>query len=71
MSFTVQVLPEATEEVGVIFGYYENKKPGFGHRFQQALNSCYENLSLDPFRQKRKGIFRHAMIQKFPYRVVY
>ncbi len=55
----------------MIFGYYEDKKSGLGKRFQQALNACYEDLALDPWRQKRKGVFRHAMIQKFPYRVVY
>ena len=71
MSFTVQVLPEATEEVGVIFGYYESAKPGLGTRFQQALDECYQGLALNPTGQKRKGDFRHAMVHKFPYRVVY
>ena len=71
MSFTVQVLPEATEEVGVIFGYYEGGKPGLGHRFQHALNDCCQSLALNPSGQKRKGDFRHAMVHKFPYRVVY
>ena len=49
----------------------KNKKPGLGHRFLKALNACYENLALNPSTQKRKGVFRHAMIHKFPYRVVY
>jgi len=71
MSYTVQVLPEATEEVGEIFAYYEGEKPGLGHRFQQVLNECYRSLALNPSRPKRKGDFRHAMVHKFPYRVVY
>jgi hypothetical protein len=71
MSYTVQVLPEATEEVAMIFAYYEGAKTGLGHRFQHALNECYMSLALNPSGQKRKGDFRHAMVNKFPYRVVY
>ncbi|MBV6404079.1 MAG: hypothetical protein GFGODING_00827 [Flavobacteriales bacterium] len=55
MSYAVQVLPEATEEVAAIFAYYEGEKPGLGHRFQQALNECYQSLALNPSGQKRKG----------------
>ena len=71
MSYTVQVLPEATEEVAEIYAYYEGEEPGLGHRFQQALNECYQSLALNPSGQKRKGDFRHSMVHKFPYRVVY
>ena len=71
MSYTVQVLPEATVEVGEIFAHYEMEKPGLGHRFQKALGECYTSLALNPAGQKRKGDFRHAAIKKFPYRVVY
>lgn len=71
MSYTVQVLPEVTEDVAEIFAYYEGEKPGLGHRFQHALNECYQSLALNPSGQKRKGDFRHAMVHKFPYRVVY
>lgn len=42
-----------------------------GHRFQQALNECYQSLAQNPSRPIRKGEFRHAMVRKFPYRVVY
>lgn len=71
-SCTVQVLPEATEEVAEIFAYYEGEKVGLGHRFLLALNECYRSLALNPLsRSKRKGDFRHAMVHKFPYRVVY
>jgi len=72
MSYTVLVLPEATEEVREIFAYYEEKKRGLGHRFQQALDECYQDLAHNPLlRPKRKGDFRHAMVHKFPYRAVY
>ena len=71
MSYKVQVLAEATEEVGAIFAYYESEKSGLGHRFQQALDKCYQGLALNPSGQKRKGDFCHAMVHKFPYRIVY
>ena len=65
MSFSVQVLPEATEEVGVIFSYYENKKSGLGHRFQQALSACYEHLAQNPSRQKRLTLVDAPRIRHF------
>ena len=37
-----------------------------------ALKECYGSIEADPFGyQVRKGDFRHAMLRKFPYRVVY
>ena len=71
MNYKVLVLPEATEEVGEIFAFYEGEKSGLGIRFQKALDKCYHGLSLNPSGQKRKGNFCHAMVDKFPYRIVY
>lgn len=71
MSYTVQVLPEATEETAAIYAYYEEASQGLGERFLQALNDCYQHLALYPVGQKRKGDFRHAQLDTFPIRVVY
>jgi len=71
MSYKVQVLPEATEETIEVFTYYEEGRSGLGLRFLEALNDCYQSLAHNPSGQKRKGDFRHAMLLKFPYRVVY
>ena len=70
MSLPVMVLPEATAEVGEIFRWYEKSKPGLGFRFQEALQMCYEDLARLPSMQKRKGEYRHALVEGFPYRVV-
>lgn len=71
MTFTVQVMPEATDEVADIFAYYEGEKPGLGLRFLSALDACYQSLALNPAGEKRKADFRHAMVHRFPYRVAY
>ncbi len=71
MKQEVQVLPEATAEVAEIYAWYEGERSGLGDRFMEALGKCYAALSENPFRQKRKGDFRHAVLQGFPYRVVY
>ena len=67
MSLPFLVLPEATAGVKMIFRWYEKRQAGLGWRFQRALQTCYEDVSL----QKRKGEYRHALVEGFPYRVVY
>lgn len=71
MSYTVQILPEATQEVGEIYEYYDKIGPGLGDRFLSALSECYHSLERMPKLQKRKAGFRHALVERFPYRVVY
>ena len=37
-----------------------------------ALKECYDSIEASPRGyQVRKGNFRHVMLRKFPYRVVY
>lgn len=71
MTYSLEVQPEATEEVSEIYAYYESQSRGLGDQFLLALTACYVALQTNPFYQRRKDVFRHTMVRKFPYRVAF
>ena len=71
MSFTVVIRAAAQAEAAEAFLWYEERSEGLGVRFTDALRSCFDRLAVNPNFQVRKGGFRHIMVEKFPYRVVF
>lgn len=72
MSFTLVVDSAATQEAKVGRVWYEGEKRGLGDRFAKALQACYDRIEKNPYAfPLRKADFRHAMLHKFPYRVVF
>jgi len=67
----VIVQPAAQEEVNAIRIYQNGIDPERGKRFIEAFEACLEQLKSNPSRQKRKGNYRHLMLHKLPFRVVY
>lgn len=71
MSYPVVVRKAAEAEAADAYRWYEERRAGLGERFADALQACLEQLALNPKLQKRKGEFRHVLVDKFPYRVVF
>ena len=71
MSYTVVVRAAAQAEAADAYSWYEERSNGLGARFADALQACFDRLARNPKLQKRQGEFRHAMVEKFPYRVVF
>ncbi len=72
MTYVLIIEPSVTREVRKIYSYRENDRPGSGLRFFTALNECYDRITENPFCcQLRKGDFRHVMLRKLKYRLVY
>ena len=72
MSYPVVVRGSAAKDVLAAFFWYHTIRPQLGDRFMAALKECYDSIEANPYGyQLRKGDFRHAMLRKFPYRVVY
>lgn len=67
----VVVLAEAQEEVDAIRIYQNSLDPKRGKRFIDAFQACLERLKTNPSFQKRQGNYRHLMLHKLPYRVVF
>lgn len=72
MKYTFEVDPKAIKEVHKVYHYREGEKKGSGDRFIAALMDCYASIKANPYGyQVRKGGYRHAMLHKLKYRVVY
>lgn len=72
MKYTLQVDPKALKEVRTVYQYRELEKKGSGDRFIDALVDCYASIKADPYGyQLRKGGYRHALLNRLKYRVVY
>lgn len=72
MNYRMVVRGSAARDVLEAFFWYHTIRPQLGDRFMAALKECYDSIEAGPQGyQIRKGDFRHAMLRKFPYRVVY
>lgn len=67
----VVVQPEAQEEVNAIRINQNGIDPKRAQRFIEAFKACLDQLELNPSLQARKGSYRHIMLNKLPYRVVF
>jgi plasmid stabilization system protein ParE len=67
----VIVQPEAQAEVNAIRIHQNSIDTKRGQRFIEAFDACLEQLKANPSFQERKGPYRHIMLHKLPYRVVY
>ncbi|MBX2974168.1 MAG: type II toxin-antitoxin system RelE/ParE family toxin [Flavobacteriales bacterium] len=72
MKYSLVVKPSVTAEVSKVYAYREQEKSGGGVRFLEALAACYTDIKANPYRYSiRKGEYRHVMLHKLKYRVVY
>ena len=69
--YNVLVQPEVQEEVDAIRRYQTGLDPKRGRRFMDAFNTCLLELRAKPSFQKRKGNYRHVVLRKLPFRVVF
>ena len=73
MKYRLEASPKVHLEVARIYLYREkNQGKGTGDRFLKALQDCYKAILSNPQgHQVRKDPYRHAMLHKLKYRVVY
>lgn len=72
MKYVLDIAPSAIKEGRKIYTYRENEKKGSGDRFIVALVDCYARIKANPFGcQIRKDPFRHVMLHRLKYRLVY
>lgn len=72
MTYTLVVKHSVTVEAARIYAYREEERPGQGDRFIAALVECYARIKADPYGcQVRKGEYRHVMLTRLKYRVVF
>lgn len=72
MSFRLHVRVAALHEYSAAAIWYEKQNKGLGHRFLDDVQRCFAYIRDNPNGfQLRKDEFRHAMLDDFPYRVIF
>ena len=72
MKYRLDVAPSVIKEARKIYIFREKEQKGSGDRFIFALSECYTWLTENPYGfQVRKDPFRHVMLRRLKYRVVY
>ena len=68
----VLLRPEARTDALDAFGYYEQRRPGLGVEFREALDSAFARIVETPFAHPivHRDVHR-ALVTRFPYAVFY
>ena len=72
MKCRVDLHPLALQEMTETVQWYEDRSPGLGTRFIEALNERLTEISAFPDRYpKKKGLFREVSTKIFPYIIIF
>ncbi|MBV6404475.1 MAG: type II toxin-antitoxin system RelE/ParE family toxin [Flavobacteriales bacterium] len=72
MSYRLVVSTEALAETAEIYAYHKEIGQALADRFEKELDACYGYITRQPAGfQIRKKNYRHALLHKFRYRVVF
>lgn len=70
--YTIQIKPIAVQMAKDAYDWYEEQKEGLGDLFLSELSRCYTKLEKNPlFYQKLKKNYRHLVLSKFPYVLIF
>jgi plasmid stabilization system protein ParE len=72
MSLPVRLLPEARDEFDAAADWYEQQRPGLGTAFVDRVRDVLNGIAANP--QMHAAVYqdvRKAVVQKFPYVVLY
>ena len=72
MSYIIVFKEQAKENIAIATQWYENRRVGLGNKLLKELNKAIEQLHKNPniYQIRRKNI-RLALLQQFPYLMVY
>lgn len=70
--YTILIKPNAIQMAKDAYDWYEEQKEGLGDLFLSELSRCYIKLEKNPlFYQKLKKHYRHLVLNKFPYVLIF
>ena len=72
MSFAVVLLPRARQDLLEAWDWYEDKQIGLGDRFKDELYDTLHHIESHPEHYPvRKRSYREALVNIFPYLIIY
>jgi len=64
--------PEAQDELLEAQAWYESRSPGLGYEFARAVDAATSSALRMPLAFPRiEAQFRHVILRKFPYSIIY
>jgi plasmid stabilization system protein ParE len=72
MSLPIRLLPEARDEFDAAVDWYDQQRPGLGTAFLDRVRGVFARIAANP--QLHGTLYhevRKAVVQKFPYVVLY
>ena len=64
--------PEADDDVGVSYDWYESREPGLGEDFLRSVEACVRGIQRHPEMYPAAiDEFRRAPIRRFPFEIFY
>lgn len=72
MAADLILAPEAEQDIGDAYDWYERRRPGLGEEFLGCVDACIQRICRTPdlFGTVHKE-YRRALIRRFPYTVFY
>jgi plasmid stabilization system protein ParE len=72
MNYSINIRPEAEEDIFEALSWYEDKRPGLGKELLFCLEAELSTIQRNPliFQKQYKQI-RRALIRRFPYGIFY
>jgi plasmid stabilization system protein ParE len=72
MSYSIELLLRARQELLAAWEWYEDKQPGLGDRFKEQVFKSILNIEKHPDRYpERTKNYREASVKIFPYLIIY
>lgn len=72
MPYSYRVHELAYKEYIDAYEWYEDKSDGLGSRFMNAVEKRLKQIAEHPeYYSKKRGNFREAKVEDFPYKIVY
>ena len=72
MAAELIVAPEAEQDVGEAYEWYESRRPGLGEEFLSCVDACVETIRRTPkMHSVAHENYRRALVRRFPYAVFY
>lgn len=72
MAAELIIAPEAEQDIGEAYRWYEDRRPGLGDEFLSCVDACIQQICRMPeLHAKAHEEYRRALIRRFPYAVFY
>jgi len=72
MSYASNLSDRARKEISEAWAWYEDRLPGLGDRFTEAIFKKIKQIESEPTKGlQRKNAFREVLVKVFPYLIIY